>query len=123
MTWQSDMVAQAAEHVDTFGRACTYRVVVPSTFDVTTGRRSKVTTDSSITAVRTMVRAELAFPGQANHQQQAARFSVTKAALDALSITPARSDVIICGGQEWAIQTIDSAMDGALFNFVCMRSA
>jgi hypothetical protein len=126
MTWATDMAADAAELVSHFGRAVSYRSAVHSTFDSSTGARGIATVDSSLTMIRAAVSVELEFQGRSNRRIEMTRWSVTAAALSALSITPDVNDKIIdtdTPDKPWVIQKIDKKMDGAMYELACTRTA
>lgn len=123
MTWTTEMAADAVVHVATFGRSCTYRTVVQSTFASATGVRGVVTTDTALNMIPGKVNADRLFGGQSNKPREVRKFSVTAADLVTASITPQHSDRVVCDGVVWQIRDIERAMEGAMYELTCTRSA
>jgi hypothetical protein len=122
MTWQTDMASDAAELVSHFGASRTYRARTLSTFNTSTGARSEVTADTTLSMIRGMVSTSIESTNRANKRVERVKFSATAAALSAAAITPDHNDQIIDGANEWLILFIERKMDGAMYEFTCQRS-
>lgn len=122
MTWQTDMAIDAAELVSLFGASRTYRSRTLSSFNASTGARSEVTADNTLSMIRGAVTTTIENNGRTNKRVERVKFSATAAALSAASITPEHNDQIIDGANEWLILTIERKMDGAMYEFTCQRS-
>lgn len=122
MVWTSDMAADAAADVVSFGRSVTYREVEAAAFSTSSGARSEVTTDTAISMICGGI--SVMVDGNSRRRIETRRFSATQAALTAAALnSPDTSDRIVDGTDVWRIERIETKMDGAMIEFYCTRTA
>ena len=124
MTWNADMAADAADHVETFGRSCVYTKRVAGAFNTTTGKRAATETTHTLTMVKGMAQTSAEFGQSVARRIHTATFSITAADLATAGITVDTNDrVTDADSIEFTIQEINHRMDGALVVLTCKRTA